>query len=190
MLNEDHVAENIGEDIARFMMGLANEGQRSAVVLGAARCDVALERLLKKVTMHHPDGADNLFDPDRPLGSFSAKISLCYRLGLIDRHLEHALQMLRRTRNEFAHATSVASLSESHHKARVEELIREAQKTGPLHSEALKHLAKVQPDIFRGFCAAIAVMVTYLEIAVLLNEELKPVYVAELTSDEVTSVGD
>jgi hypothetical protein len=69
MSDTEQLARNIGDEITTFIAGLADEGQRSAVVLGAARCDVALERLLKKGTMHHPDGADNLFDPDRPLGA-------------------------------------------------------------------------------------------------------------------------
>jgi hypothetical protein len=54
MSDTEQLARNIGDEITTFIAGLADEGQRSAVVLGAARCDVALERLLKKVTMHHP----------------------------------------------------------------------------------------------------------------------------------------
>jgi hypothetical protein len=54
------------QELSDFVVGLAEEGERSAVVLGAVRLDVALERLLTQVTRHHPGGADNLFDPERP----------------------------------------------------------------------------------------------------------------------------
>ena len=58
----------ISSEISTFLTDLAQEGERSAVVLGAARLDVGLEKLLKGLMHHHPDGNDNLFDPDRPLG--------------------------------------------------------------------------------------------------------------------------
>ncbi len=77
---------------------------------------------------HHPGGQDNLFDPDRPLGTFSAKINLAYRLGLISDDIEHAMQMIRRIRNEFAHSVEKASLSDGSHKSRVVELARAMSK--------------------------------------------------------------
>src|SRR5207245_320315 len=75
-------------ELVSFIGGLANEGERTLVIGGAARIDVAIERLLRAVMQHHPGGNDNLFDPDRPLGTFSAKISLAYRLGLLDDGVE------------------------------------------------------------------------------------------------------
>ena len=77
------VAEK-AKNIGRFLAQLAAEGERSAVVLGASRADTALDELLKKCLRPNPGGHDNLFDPDRPLGTFSEKIPLAFRLGLID----------------------------------------------------------------------------------------------------------
>ena len=180
----------IGEDIGKFIGDLASEGERSAVVLGAARFDVALERLLKKVMRQHPGGSDNLFDADRALGTFSGKIALCYRLGLIDRDMEHALQMIRRIRNDFAHTVTPASLSESHHRARVKELIHEAQKSGDFQSGVFKGLSKVEPAIFRGFCAAVTVALTQLEMAICFNEEFEPDYIATFAPIEPAKPGN
>ena len=111
-------------DLVNFVGGLAGESDRSAVILGAARLNVGLERLLKKVMSHHPGGQDDLFSPDRPLGSFSAKILLAYRLGLIDRNIESLLQMIRKMRNEFAHSLETASLSDGPARSRTVEMYR------------------------------------------------------------------
>jgi hypothetical protein len=65
----------IASEIVDFISGLANEGERILVIGGAARLDVALEKLLKAVLepQPNPKGSDNLFDPDRPLGRFPLK---------------------------------------------------------------------------------------------------------------------
>src|SRR5439155_15512980 len=124
----------MGKQIGQLMYDLAQEGQRATVIVGAARLDIGLERLLKHVTAHHPGGSDNLFDPDRPLGTYSVKIALCYRLGLIDRDVEHALQLIRKIRNDFAHSITTANLSESAYRSRVLELEREAKKDAAFYA--------------------------------------------------------
>jgi hypothetical protein len=123
----DEQRMTIVKDVSAFVVGLAKEGERTAVVLGSARLDVALEQLLKKQMHHHSGGADNLFDPDRPLGTFSAKIALCHRLGTIDQDVKHALTMVRKMRNGFAHSIGTPTLSESTHKGRLDELLRVAR---------------------------------------------------------------
>ena len=151
------------EDIATFLQGLFQESERSAVVLGAARLDVALEQLLKVSMQHHPGGSDNLFDPDRPLGSFSAKISLAYRLGIIDSRIEHALQMIRRIRNDFAHSIESASLSESRHSNRLRELVRDA-KTDELWGNVHAHFVEsAKTQLLADFCTAVATLIGNIE---------------------------
>ena len=58
------------DKLVTLVKGLVSESDRSAVILGAARLDVGLERLLKKAMSHQPGGQDSLFDPDRSLGTF------------------------------------------------------------------------------------------------------------------------
>ncbi len=48
-----------GGDLGKFVAGLAEEGERSAVVLGASRADSLLEELLKATMRRHPGGSDN-----------------------------------------------------------------------------------------------------------------------------------
>lgn len=149
-------------DIAAFVVNLANEGERSAVVLGASRADTILEEMLKIALHNHPGGDDNLFDLDRPLSTFSARIALSFRLGLIDEACEHALQMLRKIRNEFAHSISKASLSESRHRNRVLELAREAKKSGQIYTDFEKIFANCEP-MLREFCTAVTIILARLE---------------------------
>lgn len=173
--------ERLTATVTNFVVELAKEGERSAVVLGAARLDVSLEYLLKKVILHHPGGSDNLFDPDRPLGSFAAKVALSYRLGLIDRDVEHAIQMVRKIRNDFAHSIARSSLSESNHKSRVEELAKECQKSGELFTKLLEALTHVIPlRELATFCTSIAVILTRLETSAMMSEPFKVNFVAKL----------
>lgn len=115
------------KELTIFIEGLANEGERALVIGGAARIDVALEHLIRRVTSHQPGGHDELFEANGPLSTFSAKIIMAYRLGLIDDGMESVLQLIRKIRNDFAHATTLVSLSESSHRNRINEIGKCAQ---------------------------------------------------------------
>ena len=151
------------EEAVEFVLGLAEESDRSAVILGAARLDLALERLLKQVMHHHPGGNDNLFDPDRPLGSFSAKIALSYRLGLIDHDLEHSLQITRRLRNDFAHSADKAYLADSPHEDRVRELTKDLQRSDTWEEAHPAFIEKTDSKPLADFCTAMTVLIRSLE---------------------------
>ncbi|MFN9619586.1 MAG: hypothetical protein ACK55X_07745, partial [Synechococcaceae cyanobacterium] len=84
---------------------MLEERGRGAVLVGVARVDAALERLLQAVMAPPAQGDDRLFRPDSPLGSLGAKVALARRLGLIEAPVEQALHTLRRVRNAFAHST-------------------------------------------------------------------------------------
>ena len=173
--------------IVTFVLDLAKEGERSAVVLGASRADRALDELLKRFMLSHPGGSDNLFDPDRPLGTFSTKIAVAFRLGLIDRSCEHALQMLRKIRNEFAHSTGHSTLSESRHKSRVSELVFEAKRAGRWYDRMFALLAKITARDLRAFCAASIVFIALIDYAAEVIEPVKPSHTASV--DEAAASG-
>lgn len=75
---------------------MLEERGRGAVLVGVARVDAALEHLLQAVMTPDTARGDGLFLPDRPLGSIGAKVALASRLGLIDRQVERALNVLRK----------------------------------------------------------------------------------------------
>ncbi|WP_159069186.1 hypothetical protein [Burkholderia metallica] len=111
-----------GEDYVKIVRSLLGESERAAVVLAAARLDVELENAIKHVLMPFPGGNDPLFDADRALGTFSAKILIAHRLGIISLEFEHALQILRKIRNDFAHQIETSSLSNDPQRGRLETL--------------------------------------------------------------------
>ena len=74
-----------------------------------------LDELVKQLLVAHllpPTGRDSLFGgPHAPLGSFSARIDLSHRIGLISPRLARDLHLIRRIRNDFAHSFDDLSFS-------------------------------------------------------------------------------
>lgn len=116
------VAREITAALASIVTDFKNENDRSAVIVGAAKLDAALQKLLQNVLLASPTSSDELFDGDTPLATFSAKIHLAYRLGFIDSDFARALHLVRKIRNSFAHEVATKTLSEGAHKDRVDVL--------------------------------------------------------------------
>jgi hypothetical protein len=66
--------------------------------------------------------ASEILGPDRPLGTFSARVDLAYLLGLIPRQARRDLHLIRRIRNAFAHTAQRLSFAETPMAARCREL--------------------------------------------------------------------
>ena len=85
---------------------LAERQSRALVILAAAQIDTQLRHVLEGFLWQKPGKAkdpDELFDSDRPLSSFSSRIKIALRLGIIDERLAGALDKLRDVRNQAAH---------------------------------------------------------------------------------------
>jgi len=79
---------------------------RAIVILAAAKVDMQLRSIIEAFLLPKRGGAkdqDELLDGDNPLATFSSRIKLCYRAGLIDDSLARALDKLRGIRNQAAH---------------------------------------------------------------------------------------
>ena len=150
---------------------MLEERGRGAVLVGVARVDAALERLLLAVLMPSPGRSDALFQPDRPLGSFGARISLAHRLGLIESPVERALHTLRRVRNAFAHSSESASLGDPAYVERLAQAYRDARANplwAPLESVLSKAGAGGEPPVdpaLRDYILLITILVAFLEAA-------------------------
>lgn len=110
-------------DFQRFVDEFKGESDRAAVILGAAKLDLLLYQILQQYLAPSTGGKDELLDGDSPLGTFSAKIMLVNRLGLIDNEFTRALQFVRKIRNAFAHEVSGCTLESGAHRDRVKELV-------------------------------------------------------------------
>lgn len=110
-------------EFERFAEEFKNESDRAAVVLGGAQLDLLLYQLLEAFLLPVTSGKDELLEGDSPLATFSARINVSYRLGLVDEDLARALHLVRKIRNSFAHEISSASLAAGAHRDRVRELV-------------------------------------------------------------------
>lgn len=101
------------------------ETDRAAVILSTAMLEQSLETMLKSRLVPLPGSEDKLFDgPYAPLASFSAKIDIAYRMGLISVSLCRDLHLIRKIRNDFAHDISNCSFEDVKTKERIIQLVR------------------------------------------------------------------
>ena len=110
-------------DFLEFVKEFKGESDRAAVVLGASKLDQLLGMVLEKYLLPCPNSTDDLFSHNGPLGTFSSKIDLAYRLGLIDSTFCRSIHMMRKIRNSFAHEVYGASLNGGSHKDRIKSLV-------------------------------------------------------------------
>jgi hypothetical protein len=79
------------------------------IIVGAAKADDLLLEVLRAFLLPKIAKAkdqDELLEGDTPLATFSARIKICRRLGLLDETLYLALERLRALRNLSAHSVS------------------------------------------------------------------------------------
>jgi DNA-binding MltR family transcriptional regulator len=101
------------------------ETDRAAGVLVVTLFDKALDSLLRNFFVPCPSGSDDLFDGiNAPLSSFSSKINMAFRLGLISHQFCRDLHVIRKIRNDFAHDVHNCNFENTKVKSRIMELIR------------------------------------------------------------------
>lgn len=105
-----------------FVDQFSTESHRAAVILSVAKLDQQLYFLLSRHLLPSYKREDELFNGDSPLSTLSAKISACYRLGLIDSDFAKALHLIRKIRNDFAHEINIR-LDKSPHREQIKTLI-------------------------------------------------------------------
>ncbi len=89
----------------------AERNPRSLIILASAKTDTQLRAILDKFLgskVAKANDQDELLDGDAPLSTYSSRIKICQRLGLIDESLAKILEKLRGIRNQAAHWISFA----------------------------------------------------------------------------------
>ncbi|WP_244121405.1 hypothetical protein [Burkholderia gladioli] len=151
------------EDFATWMI---DESIGSAVILGGALVDEELLLLLLRA-LPSTDKEDGLFDPERPLGAFSARIKLAHRLSLIDDDFAKGLNVLRDIRNDVAHGFKLISLNSNSLRDRIANLSRWVS-TNDHYPTALEALREHRPNsdpLHRHFAICIVGIVMRLRNA-------------------------
>lgn len=84
----------------------------AVVIVAAANLELCL-RMAIEARFDHLNRIESreLFGPDRPLGSFSAKIAIAYALGIFEKQFRADLHRIRHIRNAFAHTSNHASFA-------------------------------------------------------------------------------
>lgn len=86
---------------------LAERSPRLMVIVGASKVDSLLHDTLAAYLLPKrakSNEQDELLEGDRPLGTFSSRIKMCYRLAIVDDSLYLVLETLRSIRNVSAHS--------------------------------------------------------------------------------------
>lgn len=92
------------QDLANFVEELRRETDRGLPLVGAALIDDRLTETLRSFFCETPSANRLLDDGNAPLGTFSSRTDMCYSLGLIDEYEYAEIGLIRKVRNEFAHA--------------------------------------------------------------------------------------
>lgn len=98
--------KGLPDDFPEFAKAFRGESDRAAAVLGSAYLDVQLEQLFKqRLAASFPE---DLLGPRGALGSFGARIDVAFALAWISSTTRNDLNVIRKIRNDFAHAPNHA----------------------------------------------------------------------------------
>ena len=134
-----------GDDFIRFYNLISVESDRGAVLVSAALLDEGLQNLIQAKLISSTKEKDPLFHGAiAPLGTFSSRIEMALRLGLIDESLNSILNTFRRLRNDFAHSYEPVKLEDQTPKNRITAILNEYDDIrDKLDKTCLKSITKV-----------------------------------------------
>ena len=87
----------------------AEPNDRAIAIVGPAFLDTLLTEILINFLVDDENEIQRLMQPEGPLGTFGAKVSACYCLGLIGETVKSDLRLVAKIRNRFAHDLRVIS---------------------------------------------------------------------------------
>lgn len=123
MMDQKGRRNKLAEDFQKFIKLLQEESDRGCVIVSAAMLDDILSQLLKRRLAPSLEKKDELLeDGAAACATFSARINLAYRVGLIRASTRATLHLLRKTRNDFAHVSAPTTFDSSSVKSRVHEI--------------------------------------------------------------------
>lgn len=152
------------EEVERFEQELLSGNDRAAIIVSAARLDVLLCEILEGFLLPprlKSGEEDQLLSRMRPLSSFSSRIYVARRLGLIDTQIEDALHIIRDLRNEMAHQpfTNI-SLNKPPHKDRVKKLFG-CLEQNDIVKFTWDVMGKQYPENYAGQCRIMIMMLLW-----------------------------
>ena len=108
-----------------FITQMRKESDRGSVIVAVSLLDDILGQLLKAKLAPSQNKSDELFDGSTaPFSTFASKIDLAYRMGLLRSNVKSSFHLLRKIRNNFAHATNPKGFDSESTKSRITELFK------------------------------------------------------------------
>jgi DNA-binding MltR family transcriptional regulator len=103
----------------------AKESDRACVIVAGAMLDELLRSLLLAYLVPTTTSDDPLFDTvNAPLATFSARIEIAFRCGIISQRFARDLHLVRKIRNDFAHNIQGCNFDDTRVRSRVLALSR------------------------------------------------------------------
>lgn len=162
MTDSDQPSDHDWDAYEAFVREFKDESDRAAVILGVAKLDSQMYQILKRLLGPTPNRDDELLDGDTPLATFSAKIAVLHRLGVIDPGFARSLHLIRKIRNAFAHEVFGCRLDSGAHRDRVRELFLPLKDLGFVQ-DVREHLFAAATGPAVDFRICLALMVGKLE---------------------------
>ena len=140
-----------------FSKEFSKESDRACVILAAAMLDQAIETILKSCLVPTDSKNDTLLEGAyAPISTFSARIDLAYRIGLISKKFCRDLHLIRKMRNDFAHDVKDCTFERGSVRNRITELRRSST-----HVEKMPNVRQSFPDTPRGNFQMVASWMLY-----------------------------
>ncbi len=137
---------------------IREESDRGAVLVAASMFESALKELITSVLKEPSNhNTDPLFsDGLAPLGTFSARIEMAYRLGLLEKNEKELLNLFKKLRNEFAHKIEANSLNDLRFRDRINSIMAKEQGLkGPVEELVKLHISNSYKSNTTKFQSAI-----------------------------------
>lgn len=168
---------DITAEIEDFKKELDGASDRAAAVVAGAVFDEILHELLLAAMVKDTSSEKELFSGSGALATFSAKIEVAFRMGLISKGERKHLTLIRRVRNDFAHRLSGVSFAASPVKERIRELEIPIEMARPalniVRNESdpslIPALLKADSNDFRGVFSETVLSLHYSLLARLLE---------------------
>lgn len=166
-----------------LMSEFKKESDRASVILVASLIDESLTTVLRSKLIPVPSATDDLFDgATAPLATFSSKIDMSFRLGLISSRLCRDIHIIRKIRNSFAHDIYNCNFENGSVKSRVMELYNTCEVSSFYHYLVEDKNPKIEQGtrgIFLFISSAILFTINSLQ------DKVKPLETIPQTVDEV-----
>ena len=145
-----------------FVNQFKEENDRAAVILGASKIDYLLYQIINHFLIANCSKNDELLDGDSPLSTFSSRINMVFRLGIIDGQFSKALHLIRKIRNDFAHELNSSKLDTIPHRDRIREL-KAMFIESDLFNEIKQSYFIEKPNVISDFFTVITLIVARLD---------------------------